>query len=666
MSLTQDEYDVIQTEKTISTKSESPTININNPFIEQDLGVVILAFEKSCQNWAEDDYTKAYHYRDIYSTEDFSYRAREQMDYYPGMHQTASPPEVDPLYTNAKDEASNRQNFWNNAMDSPNAFMSGLESREGDFDYAKIFGTEASAKTRAENLGKILTKCVPCFNRLLDMDALLPDGDLLEVHMMNIKVRTDMIDKVTSLFKDPGLYVDVCAILKMFSHLCPQDLIAIMALLTQYLAKLNLEVNFNLDFIIQLVGPTLSPFLDALSSWLDKWIQLLLNPLVCVLDHINETILIVQQAKMPFSEIKAGGSIKTGVAGPMHRNISGEFGGGISTGFGDSNNHLIEDGFDPYAGTWSEYEIQQFNTPNKEKYNPDRPQVPREETELAWIEVADAWSPGFSDIEREERQKKWAKLRKKNQDKIQYIPPPLERENRDGTKWSKDNIPNSDKYVQEGDWEAGYYPPEEQSKAKLASEYYVTTPIVHSIVEVRNILQGGIQYVKDWFTYVTQMIYDLLGTDYGWMSKKVDTTILKSKIIQLISMIKAIFEAISNNGLECGIDGNFDPEQMKFILENGLNKKLTNGNKFEIKDDGTILMNKSPSSKITNLSNLASSGTNVEEVSVGGTPDDTITTETIEQSSVVIPDCFKSVSKEELANAKQWIADFTKKGGLNG
>ena len=66
-----------------------------------------------------------------------------------------------------------------------------------------------------------------------------------------------MLDKIAALFKDPGLYVDICSLLKLFSHLCPQDILAMIGLLTQYLAKLNLEIEFNLDFIIQLLVSTL-------------------------------------------------------------------------------------------------------------------------------------------------------------------------------------------------------------------------------------------------------------------------------------------------------------------------------------------------------------------------------------------------------------------------
>lgn len=663
MTLTQDKYIPVETDKNVDFNDEGFEINVLDPFLEQDLGIIISTFEKDCQNWAEEDYSQVYLYRDVYGTENFSHRAREQMDYYPGMHQTSNPPEDDPLYTNAKEESNKRINFWNSALDNPKAFMSGLESRREDFDYDKIFGSEGNKKTKAENLGKMLTECIPCLDRLFDMDALLPDGDLLEIHAMNIKVRTDILEKTAALFRDPGMYIDVCSLLKLFSSLCPQDILSIKVLLTQYLAKLNLEVNFNLDFVIQLVGPILSPFLDQMSSWLDKWIQVLLNPQICVLDHINETILIAQQAKIPLSEVGANIGLQTNASGPMHKNLSSNERIAASMGFGDSEKYIFEDGRDAYAGAWGEYNVEQFNTPEEEKYNPNKPEVPMEETELAFKEIADAWSPSYSAEDRTERDIRWAELKRKQKQRQAEVPPPLEKAHRDGTRWSKDKIPNSEKYTSGGEFEAGYYPPERYRSTKPASEYFVSTPIVQSLVETRNIVQGAIQYIQDWFEYITQMVYDLIGTDIGWMSKKTDTTVLKSRIVQLIYMIDAIIESISDNGLECGINSNFDEGQLKFILQNKMNDMITGNRQFEVKDDGSIVLTYKKQAKVTD--NSAKSDTNAQKISNTGTPSDTITAEPIEQSSVVIRDCFKSVSKEELDKAKQWIAEFQNKGAID-
>lgn len=669
MTFTQDEYAVVNS-NTIDignetfAKDKQLGVNTSNPFLGHDLAIIINTYEKDCQAWAEEDYTKAYIYRDVYGTDNFSRRVREQLDYYPGMHQSSSPPEQDPLYTNAKDMSEDRLNYWNNAMDNPDAFMSGLNSRQGDFDYSGIFGADSNAKTRSENIRKMLLQCIPCFDRLVDMDSLLPDGDLLEIHLMNIKVRTDILSQFKELFDNPGYFIDICELLKLFSHLCPQDLLAILALLTQYLAKINLEVQFNLDFMLQFIGPMLSPFLDAIAEWLDKWIQLILNPLICVLDHINETIITVQNAKIPFSEVGANVGLNVNAAMPGHLNAANSSNIGGKVGFGDSDKAIYENGADPYAGAWGSEQIEAFETPDSAKYNPAVPSFPTEETEMAGDEILEAWSPSMSIEEREEKNKRWAELREENYSKRASAPPPLSKETHNGTRWSKDDVPNSEKFTKGGSFDVGKLPPEKQTSQKKPTEYFVSSRITNTIIEVRNIMQGAIQYIKDWFTYITQMIYDLLGVDIGWMSKKTGTTLLKSKLIQLIYIIKSIIEAVSKNGLQCGTHTNLDEPQMKYILENNLNKFVGSGKKFDIAPDGTIKL-KSTTSDI----NINKSTKSKPESSVTTTPDDKITINTNEQDSddsyTVVRNCFKSVSKEELENVKKWITDFENRGLAN-
>lgn len=677
MSLTQKEMPIDMGSDGLGErhKYEGIEINVGNPYRQVDYGVIVKAFEVECANWGEEDYALAYHYRDVYGTRHFSERVRQQMNYYPGMHQTTGGvPAEDPQYTQAKKMADDRLGFWNAAMDNPDAFMNGVRQRQQDFDYTQIFGSDVSAKDRAKELGKMLTECVPCFDRLLDAGALLPDGDLLEVHALNIKVRTDILDKIRTLFKDPGAYIDICDLLKMLSHLCPQDLLAMLALLTQILAKLNLDVKFNIDFIIQLVGPILSPFLDALGAWLDKWIQMILAPIICVVDHINETLLIAQTMQIPFSEASADVSLDLGIAAPAHQNSAGEFGGGYDAGIGNRNKGVFDPDFDqPYGHAWGSWQWEQFNTPDQQKYNPTRPEYPREEAQMAREEISEAWSPTFSEAEREERNKRWQELRSDEEKKRRKVPPPEVLENRDGTRWSKDDIPNSEKFQTGGEWEAGYHPPENQRRPAEAVKYLDASPLINSIVQLRNILQGGIQYVNDWFTYVTQMIYDLLGTEIGWMAKKADNTMLKSRIIQLIMMIKSIIQAISKNGLECGTHSNFDPQQMKYILEMELNRraKPSGSSTFKVNDDGTIELLPPGRTTKPDVQDLTEDdkGIEVGKIAVGPTPGEVVSEPAVDEqksveSGIIIRDCFRNVGAEELAQVREWIADLEKRGSI--
>jgi hypothetical protein len=467
------------------------------------------------------------------------------------------------------------------------------------------------------------------------------------------------------------MYINICDLLHLLSHMCPKDLIAMMALLTQYLAKLNLDFRFNLDFIIQLVGPILSPFLDALSQWLDKWIQLILAPMICVVDHINETIIIAQSAKIPFSEVSSNIGMDLGVAAPGQKNAAGEFGFGGSTGIGDASKSGLDSEASPHASTWTAWQWEEFNTPDEEKYNPTVPTPPAEETALALQEAKDGWSnEKMSEAERAERNAKWEELKARELEKRRYVPPPDRYENHDGTRWSKDDIPNSEKHITGGGWEKSYNPPEKQQhKPSEGTKYLDPAPLVNSVVQMRNIMQGGIQYIKDWFTYITQMIYDLLGTDFGWMTKKTDNTMLKSRIIELIMLIVAILQAVAKNGLECSSTStNFDQGQLKYILEEGLNKFSTT--KFKVADDGTITILPAGRSSSPDIQDFSNEIKQVVDTGIDGTvPGQKITEPTAQaskqkvvESGIIIKDCFRNVTRDDLEKARAWIADFEKRG----
>lgn len=614
----------------------SSEVNQGNPFAVKDYNTIIQSFEKQATHWEEEDYTLVSHYRDVYSTRSFSERVKRQLNQYPGVHQIQNSESENPFLTEAQYKSEQRMNYWNSVMTNPSAFKS-VQSRQGDFDYTKIFGKEASAKERATNVGKMISECVPCFNRLLDGAQLLPDGDLLEVHALNTNVRVDLLKEIKSLFDSPGFYVDTCELLRLLSHMCPQDLLAISMILTQFLAKLNLDIEFNIDFIVSLVGSVLSPFLDEISSWLDKWIQLILEPGICVLDHINETILIAQDAQIPLSGTEVSVDFQVNSASSSHSN---------AVYSGEAN-------LEPFA-VWGKGEVDRFNTPDTEKYHPDRPSPPIEEWDYGIAEIKENISPSMSVAEKEQHQQKLQQLKEEKEKKLKKSEK-RNRLNRDGTRWSKDNVPNSEK---SGDFNAGYHPPEKQeSPPKKPDEYFDPSPVVSSIVELRNIMQGAIQYIRDWFTYITQMVYDLLGTDIGWMSNKTSTTKIKGKVIQLIKMIKAIINAVDKNGLECGLDSNFGPSQLGFVVAQlndftDFDFTMSPDGDIKLDSDTAEIKDYSQDSETISKNNKADIGEEYNDIDVN--PGTKITN--TEKSGIIIKSCFNNVTEEELAEFRNWLS----------
>ena len=390
------------------------------------------------------------------------------------------------------------------------------------------------------------------------------------------------------------------------------------------------------------------------------------------MDHINEVIITAQQAKIPFSQISGNIESDIGVALPSSEKVPilskspGNLSNVNRSGFNLDTTSVESAKFG--VGTSNSFEA--FETPDSEKYNPTIPTYPIEELDLAGEEIKSiekgplvgsrgagdasaAFSPGLTELEREERDKRWAELRAKQEAKRFRVPAPLKLSSpADGTRWSKDDIPESEKYSHNMDWSAGsYLPPERQALPKTSgAEYFVTTPLVAGMVQLRNVLQGAIEYVRDWFTYITQMIYDLLGTDIGWMQKKTDTTVLKNKIIQIIFFIKAIMKAIEDNGLECGEETNYDIEQLRFISEHFFTKQNPDFD-FTVLNDGTLEI--SPTSQRL----AATKGTTEVKESIP------VDRQEQPESSIIIKTCFKDVSADELVKAREWIADFEERGG---
>lgn len=680
----------------LSVKGKETSIPNNNAysmFEPSDCQIVIHHFEINAANEEREDYAHVVHYRDVYSTENFSHRVREQMAYYPGMHSagaggTGPGPNEDPFKTNAQKLGDQKLNYWNEAMSSPESFMKGLENSQADLDYQEMF--KGDGKDVAKNVASAIAECIPCFDRLLDGAQLLPDGDLLEIHALNIKMRTDLLDKLKSLFNSPGFNIDICQLLNYFTKLCLEDILGIIALLTQYLAKLNLDFSFNLNLIIELLGPILSPFLNALTQWLDKWVQLILGPMICVVDHINMTLYTAQKIKLPLSEGQINLGVNAGVAGPGNYNANTNE--SVSTGLGARYDAFDRSGYDeatgrPYINDGKSYnpffeaqtKNEAFKTPDSQRYNPKTPEVPVEETELALAEARSAFNPdkewkntnAYDQLSAEERQKMWDKIKTDYWvDENMNRPPSIrDADPRDGTRWSKDNIPESEKADSYRSVEKSYktsaYPPEKQARPKDATEYYIDAGVlVDPIIQMRNILIGGIRYVQDWFTWATQLIYDLLGTDYGWMRKKMDNTILKSRIIQLLAILRAILEARDKNGLKCGDDTNFDSGQMRFILEEVMSNK--GPYKFKALPDGSFEMTLSTTGDGSASGQENAAGIdqpNNTPQGVVGKKD--IFTAGIEQnyvgSGIIIKDCLKKVKESEISKVREWIADFERR-----
>ena len=116
--------------------------------------------------------------------------------------------------------------------------------------------------------------------------------------------------------------------------------------------------------------------------------------------------------------------------------------------------------------------------------------------------------------------------------------------------------------------------------------------------------------------------------------------------------------------LDCGIHSNIDDPKMEQVMTEFMNRVSP----YEItrRPDGTYLLREpDDAGPVPSVTELAKDPT----VDVDGpeehVPEDKKEQET-SKSGIIIKDCMKKVSSDELAKIRSWIADFEKRSGVNG
>tara|TARA_R110002126_G_scaffold179423_5_gene328436 strand:+ start:855 stop:2309 length:1455 start_codon:yes stop_codon:yes gene_type:complete len=150
---------------------------------------------------------------------------------------------------------------------------------------------------------KDIEDCIPCradwtwgdFN----MDELLA---LLEADLV---MRVEFIDKINDMFLENPVLDELCILLHLFEDLCPQDLLAIIALLTAMMASVSSHLRINLKALLkELLGMILKPYFDGLDSFLNLHAQLLIGQADCIINLI--TVSTRKIAELETSNLRTG------------------------------------------------------------------------------------------------------------------------------------------------------------------------------------------------------------------------------------------------------------------------------------------------------------------------------------------------------------------------
>jgi len=133
----------------------------------------------------------------------------------------------------------------------------------------------------------LIEECIPCFGRLTTPDGLNPSVELLGVLEDLLDRYKGIVEKLKSLFTNTDIVGDLCSLLGFLEFHCLPDLYGIIALLTALMRKYA-DIIPNLDgAFMQFIGPFFGPLLSGVNELLDRYIQLIMKPVDCVLNSLD-------------------------------------------------------------------------------------------------------------------------------------------------------------------------------------------------------------------------------------------------------------------------------------------------------------------------------------------------------------------------------------------
>lgn len=227
----------------------------NNPFIDQDLHNIINAYSV-------------------------------------GVNQQDTEESAIAIFTPDAIEASNfAKNVINNVLEYKQ--RSGKEEKTSAT--FKVAGLEIkntiSTLLAAESVGDALKKsaadCVPCSDRVLALMNLNPLEDLLDLLERDILRRLQSLFALLDLLNNIDIYNDVCMLIRQLNFQCVPDLQRIALMLTLLLSKYKDNLSTSLSLPEILIGSLFTPFLSGLNTLLDQYIQMVVDPIDCMIDEFN-------------------------------------------------------------------------------------------------------------------------------------------------------------------------------------------------------------------------------------------------------------------------------------------------------------------------------------------------------------------------------------------
>lgn len=159
----------------------------------------------------------------------------------------------------------------------------GNNSPEDQDRLLTTFGVDPNSK-----IGSILKECIPCGRRSLSLDDIEFSNPFAQT-LEDLKNKyAQLLRMLNALTIGDQFEEDLCDLLRLWNAQCIPDLFGIISLLGILYAKYT-DAAFASwrNFLNSLIGPFLTPIIGPLVHNLERYIDMIVDPLVCVVEALE-------------------------------------------------------------------------------------------------------------------------------------------------------------------------------------------------------------------------------------------------------------------------------------------------------------------------------------------------------------------------------------------
>lgn len=152
---------------------------------------------------------------------------------------------------------------------------------------SSVGNPEYKRTTNGRFKNSIQRKCIPCDLRLHGPDGLEVLSEFRKIWEEFLGRLQEMIDKLKDMLNNNDILDDICSLLNFLDFQCVPDLFSLLALLAALVQKYS-DIIPNIDGLFNaFLGNFFSPILGGLSELLDRYIQMIMGPVDCVLNSLD-------------------------------------------------------------------------------------------------------------------------------------------------------------------------------------------------------------------------------------------------------------------------------------------------------------------------------------------------------------------------------------------